>query len=345
MKWRLWLPTVVLVAAALALSLFSSYPKWVEVVYSRAFYPAIASKIAWFTRQFGMSVGELLIPVLFLMALYCVYRMWRSYSKRRALRILVIAVNFMLCVFLLFQSLWGLNYSRLPLKESLQLDVHPRPAEEVYELAVWHVTKANQLCAGLDTETLPPQLDLWSGYENLPDAYAVFSRVKGRAKPLLSSVFFSYAGIAGIYNPFLAEPNYNAMQSSFMQPVTMAHEMAHLQGVAREDEANFIAVMVCLNHESDYVKYSGHMLAVIHLLNTLYDTDPELWLALKNHISQPVMDDLRANNDFWNRYDGWFEDLSTEMNNTYLKANGQADGVRSYGRMVDLLLASFEKSK
>lgn len=123
------------------------------------------------------------------MALYCVYRMWRSFSKRRAFRILVIAVNFLLCVFLLFQSLWGLNYSRLPLKESLQLDVHPRPAQEVYDLAVWHVTKANQLCAGLDTEALPPQLDLWSGYENLSDAYAVFSRVKGRAKPLISSVF------------------------------------------------------------------------------------------------------------------------------------------------------------
>lgn len=63
MKWRSWLPTVVLAAAVLALSLFSAYPKWVEVVYSRAVYPAIASKIAWFTRSFGMSVGELLIPV------------------------------------------------------------------------------------------------------------------------------------------------------------------------------------------------------------------------------------------------------------------------------------------
>ena len=31
------------------------------------------------------------------------------------------------------------------------------------------------------------------------------------------------------------------------------------------------------------------------------------------------------------------------MNNTYLKANRQEDGVKSYGRMMDLLISLFEK--
>ena len=32
-----------------------------------------------------------------------------------------------------------------------------------------------------------------------------------------------------------------------------------------------------------------------------------------------------------------------KINDTYLKANGQADGVQSYSRMVDLIVAYFEK--
>ncbi|MEI3307330.1 MAG: DUF3810 family protein [Eggerthella lenta] len=33
------------------------------------------------------------------------------------------------------------------------------------------------------------------------------------------------------------------------------------------------------------------------------------------------------------------QDVSNAANDTYLKANNQSDGMRSYGRMVDLLLA------
>lgn len=35
------------------------------------------------------------------------------------------------------------------------------------------------------------------------------------------------------------------------------------------------------------------------------------------------------------------KEISNSVNNTYLKANGQEDGVKSYGRMVDLLLAEY----
>ena len=39
------------------------------------------------------------------------------------------------------------------------------------------------------------------------------------------------------------------------------------------------------------------------------------------------------------QYEGPIQDISNAANDTYLKANDQADGMRSYGRMVDLLLA------
>jgi hypothetical protein len=39
------------------------------------------------------------------------------------------------------------------------------------------------------------------------------------------------------------------------------------------------------------------------------------------------------------RYRGPAERVSQAVNNAYLKTQGQREGVRSYGRMVDLLIA------
>ena len=52
-------------------------------------------------------------------------------------------------------------------------------------------------------------------------------------------------------------------------------------------------------------------------------------------------EDLRNNREFWKRYEGKIDDISNEINNTYLKANGVSEGVKSYGKMVDLLLVYY----
>jgi hypothetical protein len=43
--------------------------------------------------------------------------------------------------------------------------------------------------------------------------------------------------------------------------------------------------------------------------------------------------------EFWKKYEGPIEDISSAINDAYLKANRQKDGIYSYGRMVDLLIA------
>ena len=48
-------------------------------------------------------------------------------------------------------------------------------------------------------------------------------------------------------------------------------------------------------------------------------------------------EDLRDNNAFWDLYDGSIS--RNWMNDTYLRANGQADGIASYDKMVDLIIS------
>jgi len=329
-------------------------PEWIERYYSQSIYPIIAGILSKTSSIFPFSLGE---SVLFIVISLTIIKIITIFLKKMKMRSMIISRDLeqklrirhipsaVLLFVLLFQVVWGLNYSRLPLGVTLNLDVRPRESSELYNVLIWHIEEANTIRLTLKEDDFKRRYDIWTGYTELPEALQVVSKVKGRGKYLASSLFFSYAGIAGIYNPFFSEPNVNAMQVDFMLPVVEAHEIAHLQGVAREDEANYVAVRASLSHDQPFVNYSGNMLALIHLSNALYEVDSVLWEEAMLGISELVEGDLDRNREFWQMYDGWFEEASNDLNDTYLKMNGQEDGIQSYGRMVDLLLASFSEYK
>jgi hypothetical protein len=84
------------------------------------------------------------------------------------------------------------------------------------------------------------------------------------------------------------------------------------------------------------------MLALIIAGNALYDQSPELYFKIREGYSDGVINDIRANSMYWQQYeDTVISTVSNKINDTYLKVNAQADGVKSYGRMLDLLLANY----
>ena len=58
-------------------------------------------------------------------------------------------------------------------------------------------------------------------------------------------------------------------------------------------------------------------------------------------MSPQAVEDLQANNRYWDRYDSKVAEVANQINDTYLKLNDQEDGVKSYGRGVDLMLAYY----
>ena len=80
-----------------------------------------------------------------------------------------------------------------------------------------------------------------------------------------------------------------------------------------------------------------------YAMRALYAQDPETHALLNATISAPVKRDVQAERDFWIAHEGIVERISNRMNDAYLKANHQQDGVASYGRMVDLLIAQYRK--
>lgn len=149
----------------------------------------------------------------------------------------------------------------------------------------------------------------------------------------------SYQQLQGIYSPFTAEANYNSDMPDQDKPSTICHELSHLRGFMREDEANFISYLACMASDSAAFRYSGAILAFIHSGNALYREDPEGFREIRAKLCEQALRDLADHNAYWNSYDGAVADAADRINDTYLRANAQADGTKSYGRMVDLLLA------
>ena len=74
-------------------------------------------------------------------------------------------------------------------------------------------------------------------------------------------------------------------------------------------------------------------------MNALYSADYERWYELRIQYPAYIDADMRAQNAYIDAHDTKVAEVSDSVNDTYLKLNDQQDGVRSYGKMVDLLLA------
>ena len=141
------------------------------------------------------------------------------------------------------------------------------------------------------------------------------------------------------------EANYNAEMTPYNIPHTACHELSHLRGFMREDEANFIGFLACVGSENQEYRYSGYLMGWIYAGNALESVDHEAYAGYWDMLRPEVQEDLRENTAFWDRFDTKVSKAAETLNNTYLKANSQSDGVRSYGRAVDLMLAWYQSEE
>lgn len=182
------------------------------------------------------------------------------------------------------------------------------------------------------------------GYLEAAKIYPELGGTYSRPKGVVFSRVLTLLEFQGIHCPLTQEANINTEISDCMIPSTACHEMAHQRGFAREDEANYIAYLTCSKHPDADFQYSGELLALIYSMNALYDADKEKFTQIHEKYSPGIIRDLAADRKFWQSFKGPVGNISSTLNDAYLKTNKQKDGVKSYGRMVDLLIAQYRKS-
>ncbi len=330
----------------------------IEDFYSQGIFLFINKFLFFISNIFKFSLGEILfyifIALILILIIKFIYNLIHHHNRKKVFTMGIINIAVVLSIiYFLFIVLWGLNYHRLPLSNNINLEVKPVSIEILHSLCEDLIGKTNYLRENVDEdefgvayiddnfENIAERSQL--GFNELKKKYNFFDLKISKPKGVIFSKALSYAGIAGVYSPFTGEANINTMVPQPMLPNTTTHEIAHQLGFAREDEANYIAYLACIHHPDKDFQYSGMLLALIHSMNTLYRQDINSYNQLIDDYSNGVRRDLTAINNFWNSYKGPIEKTSQKINNTYLKSNLQKDGTKSYGRMVDLLIAEYKE--
>ena len=185
---------------------------------------------------------------------------------------------------------------------------------------------------------------LLESYKKLSAKYDFLPRLTSYIKPVMLSKPMTYTHIAGVYTYFTGEANLNTNAPDYSIPYTVAHELAHQRGIAREDEANFIAFLVCMESENEYIQYCGYLNLLEYVLNALYSSDKDLWEKTYQKLDNRAIYEMIAYNDFYEPYrDNIVGDISGAVNDAYLQANG-TEGTVSYGLVAELAVAYFNKN-
>lgn len=344
-----------LAAAAVLLVLAGQTTKMAEW-YSLYVYPVFVFTIGRVSGLFPLSLSEICLYVLIVLFFgtlaHAVIRAMRSKQGgsvmlRWASGLFVAAAAMMF----LFAINCGVNYQRIPFSEKSDMQISKYSAGDLKQVCFWLTKEVNARSGKVKRdENGIMKLSKGEGeaavkvMEQLGQEYSALAGYYPKPKRILVSEILSWQGISGIYSPFTVEANYNEDMTPYNIPFTMCHELSHLRGFMQEEEANFIAFLACESAPREDFQYSGYLMGWVYSMNALYKTDATSWQEIQPHLSVGAVADLKENSKFWNKYEGPVAEVSTKVNDTYLKANGQVEGVESYDRMVDLLVAYY-KSK
>ena len=359
-KRSILLVTGLLAVLLLEIAKRNSY--FAEEIFAKRIFKGISLCISFLTGWIPFSLAEcsiLLCP--FLLLGICIA--WiRIYKKKRDTFFLFLnSIYSIACIvsfiFFVYAIGCGINYYRYPFSYYAELTVEPSDAETLYALCIDLAKQANTLRNQLKTEDENGVYELpfstkelaeqaKEAYEQLAEQYPILAGNYPAPKSVWLSKYMSYTRLTGIYTCWTMEANVNIDIPEYSIGSTMTHELAHLRGFIREDEANYLAYLACMASNSPDLQYSGTMLALILSGNALYRKNPDLYAGLRATYSDGIVRDMVANSAYWEKYqETVIGETASKANDAYLKANNQTDGVESYGRMVDLLLASYKKNK
>lgn len=328
-----------------------NYPHLIESYYSKGFYPYWSGFFRSLLGPLPFSIGDMLYGILILGLFYYLIKRRKKLFKDWKITLrdtfLVLAV-----AYFTFHISWGLNYYREPISKTLSLDAK-YSAEELYRTTDILIAKTNemqQLITGDSTSIVDipyTQKEIFEkaieGYSHLAEQFPEFRYKKRSLKKSIFSTLLTYMGYGGYLNPFTHESQVNSKIPNFRFPVVCGHEIGHQLGYSAENEVNFIGYLVMASHEDAYLRYAAYAYALSHCLREVNKRDPEQYKLRYTQINKGVQKNYTELQKFWESYENPLEPIFKSIFNTFLKANNQAAGIKSYNLVVPLIIAYHKK--
>lgn len=328
----------------------SNYPEFIESFYSNGIYQFTSKALRYAFGWLPFSVGDIFYTIA---GVYIIR--WLVINRKRILKDsanwfldVLTACSFIYFAFHLF---WGMNYYRLPVHQTLNLD-NKYTTEELLIVTKKLITKANSIHLSITAnDTIKVVMpfsknELLSmsdnGYKKLATIHPQFNHNPSSTKISLFSLPLTYMGFSGYMNPLTNEAHIDGLIPLSKYPTTICHEKAHQIGYAAENETNFIGCLAVINNDDVYFKYSGYIFALRHCLNEAYKRDENLYKNLFEKINKGILKNYNESYEFWSSYQNPFEPLFKTTYNTFLKANNQDKGIESYSYAVALFVNYFK---
>lgn len=275
-------------------------------------------------------------------------------SRRSAVRSYRFMFSLLATLSLLYSTFvlnFATSYHGSTLDEKLEIERRDVSADELYKTALLLIDEVNALKDDIDysfasSSQMPYKFDemnrrLIDAYDTISEKYYFIQKLNSKFKPIILSEALTYTHISGLYSFFTGEANLNMNFPDYTLPFTAAHELAHQRGVAREDEANFMAFLVCVNSNDTYIRYSGYLNMYEYVSSALYRADKQLYSTASSRLSNRARYEMIAFNNFFDKYkDSTASNVSGVVNDAFLKLQGTA-GTKSYGMVVDLAVAYY----
>ncbi len=344
--------TIFFIVQILFISIVSKFPEFVETYYSNGIYPGISSL---FRKVFGwipFSIGDIyyfLLGVFLLHSLYMISRRGFKNIKKGIFNFLAYISVF----YFLFNLLWGFNYYKDSLFNTLRLEQKEYSLDDLIALtddlvelttnSHYNITKNDTTKISItDSEdTIIQQVEI--GYKSLSNKHKQFKYQHKSIKKSLFSLPLTYMGFSGYFNPISGEAQVDYLVPKINLPMISSHEVAHQLGYASESEANFIGYLAATHHTTEYFKFSGYSAALRYSIRAVYGRDSIKGRQIIDSLPQGIVKTFQESQDFWRTYQNKAEPFFKLFYDNYLKANQQKDGMKGYSKMVGLLVAYREK--
>ena len=341
----------VIVVLILLLIWFSSYPHAVERYYSNGLYPVLCHCFHPVFNLFPFSIGDILYVLVIIGLIYLFVKLVQTLIRKqwqKAASLTLGSVNGTLIAYLVFYLFWGLNYYRPEAIERLHLPDTAYTAADLKIVTARLIDSANICRSRLsqsDWQRTNDQIYQQAIVDQaqLSTDDRAFNNYGAKAKSSLLTTVINYLGTSGYYNPFTSESQVNYQMPVFLKPFVTCHELSHQAGFAPEDEANFAGFLTASRSKDKFFRYSAYYEGVEEFMFALNLQDSLSRKELRKRISPQVISDFKAERKYWLKYQGQIERISGVFYDHFLKANNQPQGLKTYNRMVLLIMAYRKK--
>ena len=355
---KIWF-VVAAVASVLFCAVADRYPVIIDYYRQFGVIPFIASIYSRLTGLLPFSLAEMLIYItvifiMFYIVIFVVNVIKKQDKKKYLIKVLWNIISVASVLITMYMMLCGVYYSRRGINEYMGFEVRDYDADDLYETSVYLVGEINKIYDKVDiskniilTELSKETVRI---YKDFSKKHKEFNFSYGRPKTILLSRQLSYTGIVGIFMPFTMEANINGDVELYTIPASMCHEMAHMYGFMREDEANYISYKVCIESDNVLFKLSGLMAELLMCQNELFFMDIEKYDKVEAMIPEKTKELSNTNDEYWNEIESTdvgevVTDVAQDVNDTYLKFNGEEDGIITYNQVVGLIVSDYLKQK